>query len=72
MNIDDQETLIEEVIGFAREKLKSSHTLDFTIVAIDERGHKHLINADPQSFTGDKAKNELAGALRDEFRQKER
>jgi hypothetical protein len=71
MNIDDQETLIEEVIGFAREKLKSSHTLDFTIVAIDERGHKHLINADPQSFTGDKAKNELAEALRDEFRQKD-
>jgi hypothetical protein len=71
MNIDDQETLIEEVIGFAREKLKSSHTLDFAIVAIDERGHKHLINADPQSFTGDKAKNELAEALRDEFRQKD-
>ena len=42
MKIGDQESLIEEVISFVREKLKTSHTLDFTVVAIDERRHKHL------------------------------
>jgi hypothetical protein len=70
MKNDDHEPLIEEVIGFVREKLKTSHTLDFTVVAIDERGHKHLLNADPRSLNSDEAKNELADALREEFRQK--
>jgi hypothetical protein len=71
MKIGDQESLIEEVISFVREKLKTSHMLDFTIVAIDERGHKHLLDANPQSLSSDEAKNELADALRDELRQKD-
>ena len=62
--------MIEEVISFVREKLKTSHMLDFTIVAIDERGHKHLLDANPQSLSSDEA-NELADALRDELRQKD-
>jgi hypothetical protein len=63
--------LIEEVISFVREKLKTSHTLDFTVVAIDERDHKHLLDANPQSLSSDEAKNELADRLCDEFRQKD-
>jgi hypothetical protein len=71
MKIGDQESLIEEVISFLREKLKTSHTLDFTVVVIDERGHKHLLDANPESLTSGKNKNELADRLRDEFRQKD-
>ena len=71
MNIDDQETLIEEVIGFAREKLKSSHTLDFTIVAIDDTRPQAFNHTRSGKFATGDAKNELAEALRDEFRQKD-
>jgi hypothetical protein len=70
MKIDQQESLIEEVIGFAREKLKSTHQLDFTVFAIDEGGRKHLLNVAPGSFSSGDAKNELADALRDEFHDK--
>ena len=71
MKTDDQESLIEEVIGFAREKLKTSQTLDFTVFAIDIHGHKHLLAHDPGSLATGQAKNELADALREEFRQKD-
>jgi hypothetical protein len=71
MKIGDQESLIEEVIGFVCEKLKTSHTLDFTVVANDERGHKHFLDVNPESLTSGKTKNELADRLRDEFRQKD-
>jgi hypothetical protein len=71
MKIDDQESLIEEVISFAGGKLKTSHALEFTVVAIDEHGRKHLLDADPRSLSGDECKTELADRLRDEFRQKD-
>src|ERR1700722_17245521 len=70
MKIDQQESLIEEVIGFAREKLKSTPQLDFTVFATDEGGRKHLLNVAPGSFSSGDAKNELADALRDEFHDK--
>jgi hypothetical protein len=46
-------------------------TLDFTVFAIDIRGHKHLLAHDPGSLATGHAKNELADALREEFRQKD-
>jgi hypothetical protein len=52
MKIGDQESLIEEVISFVREKLKTSPALDFTVVAIDEHGRKHLLDANPESQPG--------------------
>jgi hypothetical protein len=49
----------------------SRFPLDFTIVAIDEHGRKHLLDADPRSLSSDESKTELADRLRDEFRRKD-
>jgi hypothetical protein len=68
MKVEDQETFIEEVIGFATEKLKTRRVLDVTVFAVDVHGHKHLLNLDPQSLASGEAKNELADDLREQFR----
>jgi hypothetical protein len=69
IKIGDQESLIEEVIGFVREKLKTSPRS--ISLSSPSTNAAHLLDANPESLTSGKTKNELADRLRDEFRQKD-
>ena len=62
--------IIETVLELARQQLRESGMLDFTVLTLDEQGRKGRIDIDPEFFRSDATKDRLKRDLRRDFRQK--
>ena len=65
---DDHQRLIDQVFGYVRDQLAHGG-LEFTVLTINENGHRNRLRIDPRFMESGAAKDVLTDGLRQEFRE---